>query len=269
MAGADVAPRLVVEIHDVAPATWPGVSRVLAAIGHVAPVPLSLLVVPTLHGDAHAHPPAPPAAFHAALDARRAAGDELVLHGLTHRDDGRPRAFRDRVMRRWYTAGEGEFSALSAAEASRRLGMGLAWFARAGWPVAGFVAPAWLAGPGTWQALRHTGLSYTATIDALHPLDGRAPIASRSLVWSTRAAWRRGASLAWNAALARRLRDARVVRIALHPADADHAAVRRQWQDLITRFLADRRAVTTIDAIDATGAARGDGRVSAPITEVA
>ena len=40
---------LCVSIHDVAPATWTDCRRVIAAVHAVAPIPLTLLVVPTFY----------------------------------------------------------------------------------------------------------------------------------------------------------------------------------------------------------------------------
>lgn len=72
-------------------------------------------------------------------------------------------------MRRIYTH-EGEFYGLDEAEALLRLEAGLEVFDRHGWPVAGFVAPAWLMSEGTRQALRRLPLRYTSTPQHLYRL---------------------------------------------------------------------------------------------------
>src|SRR5437868_13728462 len=105
----NAARALCVTVHDVAPATWPQCQYLIDALHTVAPVPLTLLVVPAYHGDRRTPDPA----FVAALDAHAARGDELALHGFFHLDDGpAPRDLRDYLARRWYTASEGEFAAL-------------------------------------------------------------------------------------------------------------------------------------------------------------
>jgi hypothetical protein len=65
---------------------------------------------------------------------------------------------------RHYTRGEGEFADLSMTEALRRITAGVRWFARQGFVLRGFVAPAWLMSQGTWEALRWADLRYTCTL---------------------------------------------------------------------------------------------------------
>lgn len=248
--------RLVtVVLHDVAATTLDACDRVRAAVREVAgSIPLTHLVVPRHHG-------APTTdAFHAWLDARVAAGDELALHGLTHRDDGAAGASGavDRLRRTHYTRGEGEFWSLDAPTAAARIAEGLAWFDAHRWPVAGFVAPAWLLGDGARAALASPPLAlrfgYTSTLTTVEPLpaSGSAAVRSQSVVYSTSRAWRRALSLAWNAGVARAERGNPLLRLELHPADADFAFVRRSWQGILRRALADgRRATTVADALAA------------------
>jgi len=125
--GSRMAGALSVVLHDVSPARWQGCVRVLGELCRCANdagvvLPLTLLVVPHMHGDT-----ALPTRYLRWLHGMAEAGHELALHGLTHRDEGPPlRGLRDYLLRRHYTAGEGEFAALSHAEALRRL----EWVAR-------------------------------------------------------------------------------------------------------------------------------------------
>ena len=231
-------PAVCVVIHDVADATLASCERLLAAIADVAPLPLTLLAVPRYH-----HDTASPA-LEQWLGARSRSGDEIALHGWTHLDDGVPRSWVDRLRRRSYTRGEGEFWALSPDEAALRLQAGIDWFERNGWPLHGFVAPAWLLGPGAWQALRATELRYTSTLRHVYLLPQGQRITSQSLVYSTSSAWRRASSVAWAGIVAATLRSNPLLRIELHPRDADHAAVRRSWQHRLERALAGRTAMT-------------------------
>jgi len=174
-------------------------------------------------------------------------GDEIALHGYSHRDDLPPRDWLDRLRRRHYTRGEGEFWALPEAEAKRRIDAGIAWFRSNGWIWHGFVAPAWLLGPQAWPALE--GFEYTATLRHIVRLPGRERVASQSVVYSTSSAWRRRSSLAWNAVVSRLERGNPLLRIELHPRDADFTAVRRSWQKILERALRDRRASTVADFV--------------------
>ncbi len=247
-----------VVLHDVAAATQAACERALAAVAEVAPLPLTLLAVPHYHGET------PGPAFEAWLGARSRAGDELALHGWTHRDDGAAAASGpiDRLRRSHYTRGEGEFWALPRADARRRIDAGRAWFARNRWPLHGFVAPAWLLGPGGWAALEEGGFAYTSTLRELVRLPSRERHVSQSVVYSTSSAWRRGASLAWNAWVARREKVNPLLRIELHPRDADFAAVQRSWQRILEAALRERTPRTVADF--ARGATFGACAASGP-----
>ena len=134
---------LCIVLHDAAPSTRPACVRTLAAVRQVAgDVPVTILAVPRYHDEA------PSAELEAWLGERASQGDELALHGCTHRDDGAPQGWLDGLRRSHYTRGEGEFWSLSRGEALARIDIGIEWFARNGWPLSGFVAPAWLLGPG-------------------------------------------------------------------------------------------------------------------------
>jgi predicted deacetylase len=90
---------------------------------------------------------------------------------------------------------------------------------------------------------------YTSTLrQLLHLPDGPA-ITSQSVVYSTSSAWRRGSSLLWNALVARGVRANPLLRLELHPRDADFAPVRRSWQRILERALADRTAETVADFV--------------------
>jgi|BarGraIncu00222A_1022003.scaffolds.fasta_scaffold50303_2 predicted deacetylase len=243
MSSATASPdRFVcVVLHDVAPSTRSACIRTLKAIADVATVPLTLLAVPSYHGET------PSSEFDAWLGQRRLRGDELALHGYTHRDDLPPKGWLDGLRRRHYTRGEGEFWALPEAEARKRVDAGIAWFRANDWPLHGFVAPAWLLGPQAWPALE--GFEYTATLRHIVRLPGRERVTSQSVVYSTSSAWRRRMSLLWNAVVARKERGNPLLRIELHPRDADFTAVRRSWQKILERALRDRRASTVADFV--------------------
>ena len=233
---------LCIVLHDAAPSTRSACVRTLAAVRQVAgDVPVTILAVPRYHDEA----PSPP--FEAWLGERSRLGDELALHGCTHRDDGVPHGRLDAMRRSHYTRGEGEFWALSRQEALARIDVGIEWFARNGWPLAGFVAPAWLLGPGAREALVERPFEYTATLRQLVHLPGQQAETSQSVVYSTSSAWRRSTSLAWNALVALAERNNPVLRLELHPRDADFVAVRRSWQRILERALKRRRPATVAD----------------------
>jgi predicted deacetylase len=230
-----------VVLHDVSTLRWPGCLRVWGLLQQLAleagvDLPVTLLVVPRMHGTQ----PAPE--FLQWLRQAMRRGHELALHGYTHRDDSPPGVgWLDHVRRRWYTDGEGEFAALDHTAASERLNLGLAWARRHRLAMPGFVAPAWLMNAPVWDAVQAAGFRYTSTLGQVVSLPQRQPVRARSLVFSTRRPWRRLLSVAWNLALATSQRRAPVLRLELHPSDADHPAVRWCWSVLLAAALRGRQ----------------------------
>jgi predicted deacetylase len=249
MPSVEHTPALCVSLHDVAPETWPACSALIDWLDGFAPVPLSLLVVPHYHGGARIDDDA---LFCAAVERRLQRGDEVVVHGYAHRDEGpAPSTPWDYVRRRWYTAGEGEFAALDEPAASKRIAAGLELFAARGWPVRGFIAPAWLLNKASWRALRASTFEYTTVRGAVWRLEDGAYHESPSLVYSVRAPWRRRVSRLWNERVYGSLVDNRLLRISLHPADAAHPEVLEHWRGLITRALRSRGPATLADFVRA------------------
>ena len=113
---------LMVVLHDVAPQTWHRYAALIEELDRRR-IPCSLLVVPDYHGmgELRAH-----LDFVGALQIRQAQGDEIVLHGFLHQDR-EPLGLSPLqwLVRRIYTAGEGEFAALSAPRALARVAQGL------------------------------------------------------------------------------------------------------------------------------------------------
>lgn len=231
---------LCVSIHDVAPATWDECARLAQALRSVGDIALSWLVVPHYHGHG-----GDDRAMRAGLDAAAARGDELVLHGYTHLDTERQAGgLRERFLRGVYTRSEGEFSALSAAEARRRIEMGLEWFRARGWQAPGFVAPAWLLGPGAWEALPDFDFSYTTTFTRFHLLAEGTSVFSPSLVYTARNRSGRAFSPVAGSIAARLLARAPLMRLSLHPPDVRHPRLVAHAQRLVERLLASHAAVT-------------------------
>ena len=241
--------QICVVMHDVAPTRWDGCTRVLRQVRAVAreagvTVPVTLLLVPRMDGLSR-----PPALYLRWLHGLARAGHELALHGLTHRDEGpAPGGLFEHLLRRFYTASEGEFAALSRRQADARLAAGRAWAREHELDVQGFVAPAWLLNAAGWDAVADAGFSYTCTLNRVIALPGRQAVHASSLVYSTRAAWRRVLSVWWTTLLAQQQRQAPLLRLELHPSDCDHPAVQRCWTRLLRQALRERQPVRLCDA---------------------
>jgi predicted deacetylase len=236
------APTVCIVVHDAAPSTREACTRVLAAVRQVAgDAPVTILAVPRYHGEE------PTREFETWLGERARGGDELALHGCTHLDPGKAQGAVDALRRSHYTRGEGEFWSLSLREALARIDVGIDWFAKNRWPLSGFVAPAWLLGARARDALLERPFEYTATLRRLIHLPSQVATSSQSVVYSTSSGWRRSMSIAWNAGVDLLERRNSVLRIELHPRDADFAPIRRSWQRILARALHERRPATVAE----------------------
>jgi predicted deacetylase len=235
---------VAIELHDVAPATWPACARILRLLDEVGARNVSLLVVPRFHGGRGI---GEDPGFVRALHARLARGDELVLHGYSHVDAAPPpRTLRGFVERRLLTRAEGEFAALGEDEALRRLDAGVAAFAALDWPLHGFVPPAWLLGDGARRALMRCAhpFAYVGVRNGVFRLPAWSYVPCANAWYSPDAAWRRALSrLAIRRALAR-ARTLPLLRLSIHPQDARVPQVLEHWRTLAEEALAQRVPVT-------------------------
>lgn len=205
---------LLTSIHDVSPRFETQVERLIeATMAATGSGRLAMLVVPD-HWDLAPIRGNP--AFQRRLRDWADAGIEMFLHGWRHRDDA-PKGFKGRHM----TAGEGEFLSLDRAEAVRRMTEGRKVVEDAiGRAVAGFVAPAWLYGEGTRDALRDLDLPMAEDhFRVWRPRDGAVLAKGPVISWASRSRARIASSLFFAAFARTALKPQRVVRVALHPGD--------------------------------------------------
>ncbi|AXB76554.1 DUF2334 domain-containing protein [Novosphingobium sp. P6W] len=217
--------RLLTSIHDVAPCFESEVDRLADLIeARLGPARFAMLVVPDHWGRA---PLSQATAFQARLRGWAERGVEMFVHGWFHRDTAQYQGaagFKAKHM----TAGEGEFLGLSHAEALRRMRDGKALVEDViGMPAAGFIAPAWLYGPGAMQALGECGFALAEDhFRVWQPGHEDTPLAKGPVVtWASRSTMRTASSLAF-AALARpALQPLRTVRLAVHPGDVTKPSI--------------------------------------------
>jgi predicted deacetylase len=236
------ARTVVISLHDVHPGSRALCAQILGELAALGVDRCSLLVVPDFHGQGSF---LEDSAFCEWIVQQGRRGHEIVAHGYQHL---RPRAARESVaqmlMTRIYTADEGEFFDLDREAAAALLVRARNAFAQAGLAPAGFIAPAWLLSAAGENALRELGWEYTTRLRTVVDLRSDETIASQSLVWSARSAWRRRTSVWWNATLSRLLEPNPLLRISVHPVDAQHPPIWRQIRALVSRALETRRSAT-------------------------
>lgn len=226
--------RLLASIHDVGPKFERHVDQLVDTLErHVGHAKFAMLVVPDHWDDA---PLSAAPAFQAKLRRWSDAGVEMFLHGWHHRDDAPAKGFAQKHM----TAGEGEFSALSAADASIRIAEGRKVVEDAiGRPVAGFIAPAWLYSAGALDAVRDAGFALAEDhLKVWEPTSGRVVARGPVITWASRSPGRIRSSL-MVAAAARALPQALpTARIAVHPGDVTVPALLASIDATFARFAA-------------------------------
>ena len=207
--------RILASIHDVSPRFEVEVDRLAERLTALLGAPrFAMLVVPDHWGAA---PIAENRAFHARLRDWHASGIEMFVHGWFHRDDNATAGFKARHM----TAGEGEFLGLDRLTALDRMRRGRAVIEDIiGAEVAGFVAPAWLYGPGAHAALGDAGFAIAEDhMKVWSPITGRTLARGPVITWASRSRARITSSLAFAALARHALASMRTVRIAVHPGD--------------------------------------------------
>lgn len=231
---------LLASIHDVGPRSEAAVDRLADLIGPILGGPrFAMLVVPDHWGEA---PLARNSAFAARLRCWADAGVEMFVHGWFHRDTAAHAglaAFKARHM----TASEGEFLGLSQAEAARRMADGKALVEDVtGRAAAGFIAPAWLYGPGAMAALAEAGFALAEDhLRVWQPVTGKVLARGPVVTWASRSLSRQRSSRAV-AALARLAPAALpVARLAVHPGDVTVPALLRSIEATFKAHAACRR----------------------------
>ncbi len=241
---------LVVSLHDVSPLSQEACDKILRELHALGVRQTSLLVVPDHH---HRAPFLHRPEFCSWLEAQHAKGHEMVIHGYFHQRARRGgETARAKFFTRFYTADEGEFYDISEPDAHELVRKARYEFAQLGLHPVGFIAPAWLLSSAAENALRALQLAYTTRLGTVNDLKNGRVHHSQSLVWSVRSGWRRAMSVRWNAALHQRLRANPLLRLSIHPPDFSHAKIREQIRALISRALADRKAITYHDWVAGT-----------------
>ncbi len=229
--------RLLVSIHDVSPRSWRAVDTLVERLErHVGAGQYAMLVIPDHWREA---PIAGDRAFHAALRGWAAQGVEMFLHGWCHRDESGLSSFKARHL----TAGEGEFLALSQAEAAGLMQQGKALLEDIlGAPLAGFIAPAWLYGPGALAALDEAGFALAEDHFKVWVPGSRAVLARGPVVtWASRSRGRIASSLAFATLARAALPVMPTVRVAVHPGDVTVPALLASIDATLARFAATHR----------------------------
>ena len=256
MCGGVASQRLLLaSIHDVSPRFEREIAALLDLLRPHVGGAIALLVVPNHWGEAPIVPGSP---FATRLRGWADAGLEIFLHGFYHRDEQRHARTADQFRARLMTAGEGEFLGLSHEAASSRIAAGKAVIEDVtGSPIAGFVAPAWLYGPGAREALAEAGIPIAEDhLRVWSPATGSELAWGPVITWASRTRMRLVSSLAAAALLQRAPMP--VLRVGVHPPDIRHPALVRSIERTLRNASLSRTPARYSDLLH--GATRRDAQ---------
>ena len=240
--------RLLVSVHDVGPRFEREVDVLVEHLEqHVGPGRFAMLVVPDHWGQ---HSLSADAAYRARLRSYAERGAEIFVHGWYHLDRSEHSGsakFRAKYM----TASEGEFLGLSAQEAARRMNEVRMLIEDAiGGKVAGFIAPAWLYGPGAREALAESGFALAEDhMRVWQPASGKVVAKGPVITWASRSPARTASSLAFAALARKALHVLPTVRIAVHPGDTTKPSIMRSIDGTVRSFVRNRRVARYADLV--------------------
>lgn len=240
-AGSRATKRLLASIHDVHPGSVAAVERLADRFErHLGGPRYAMLVVPDHWG---ANAVRGNAGFAARLRGWADEGIEMFVHGWFHQDRSDHRGLAA-LKARHMTASEGEFLGLDRKEAARRMADGKALVEDAiGRPAAGFIAPAWLYGPGALEALAESGFALAEDhLKVWRPASGEVVARGPVITWASRSGPRTASSLL-AAALGRRfLGPLETVRVAVHPGDVTKPSILASIDTTLAAFARKRSA---------------------------
>ena len=244
--------RLLVSIHDVGPRFEREVDILVERLERqIGRGKFSMLVVPDHWGE---HPLAENRPYQARLRAYAESGAEIFVHGWFHLDRSE-HSGTARIRAKYMTASEGEFLGLSMQEAARRMADGRALIEDAiGREVAGFIAPAWLYGPGAREALADSGFALAEDhMRVWQPDTGKIVARGPVITWASRSPARTASSLAFAALARKALHMLPTVRIAVHPGDVAKDSILQSIEQTVSGFLKNRqvsryRHLTALDS---------------------
>lgn len=241
-----MAKRLLCSIHDVGPRFEREVDRLAELYDRqLGQARFAMLVVPDHWGAA---PLSQDKAFQSRLRSWSDAGVEMFVHGWFHRDQARHSGIA-KFKAGKLTAGEGEFLGLEHDEALRRMTEGKALIEDIiGRKVAGFIAPAWLYGPGARTALAQAGFGLAEDhFRVWEPTSGKVLSRGPVITWASRTRLRQLSSRFFARAARLALAGQRDVRLAVHPGDTNVPQLIRSIDATLADFAHGREAARYAD----------------------
>lgn len=228
------AGSLLISLHDVSPLTLPACEQALALLREagVSPDVLTVLAIPHHEQRTPLDQHAPTVRFLRDLEQQGAC---IVMHGLTHRMQGRRWSPVGLAKAHLFARGQGELYAADAADTARRLDQGQDILQRAGLSSAtrAFVPPAWLLSRPARQVVAARFAAYELFGGIVCEGAVHAP---RVVGWGSLTAVEAAATALYADLQSRSPRPD--TRLAIHPADMMRASQRAAVRRVVSRLSA-------------------------------
>ncbi|MFH1174668.1 MAG: DUF2334 domain-containing protein [archaeon] len=226
----------IVSIHDVAPVYKKELETICSNLSLRNIEPRNWLVIPNYAGQSILED----AVFVSWLNVLQGKGDELVMHGCTHRSSERTYDTRWKKWKGEYFAdGCGEFQQCTYTQAKSRLHEGRMLLEQAGIATTGFVAPAWLLNAQAERAAWDVGVSYIAGLARIKERDKARFVPTIGL--TSRQDGSRVALRTYATCMQHWPGD---VQVAIHPQDVNDEEIMRCTYDFIEQMRKHHRLVT-------------------------
>jgi predicted deacetylase len=230
---------LVLSLHDVAPATQTDVVWWTERFDQWGVAAATLLVVPGPWRGQRLRQGSWLAGW---LAERAARGDEVALHGWSHRQVRPVPGWRGPAGR-LLARGATEFWGIGREEAAIRIGWGREVLGELGFDEVGFTPPGWLITPEGVQAAAAVGVSYLTTHLTVLDLVRTARLRAPALCHRPGFGWITASALLVEGMGAATGVIGGGMRLAVHPVDRHHPGAVRAIRRLLTAALEGGRAV--------------------------
>jgi len=167
-----------------------------------------------------------------------------MLHGYLHLDTDVELEvelnWRQRWKRKYATAAEGEFSAITPDVIYKKINKGIEIYRNIfSEEPDSFVAPAWLFHAGLVDVLKAENFKFTEDHCYIYDLQSESRIKAPVVTWATRNWYMKYGSLLVCPLLYKKMRKEDVIRIAVHPWDFDHPETVQSIKNVVKKALGD------------------------------
>ena len=237
---------VLISLHDVTPFHLKRLQHAEKLFKDLGIVNVNYLFVPDYHSRTPTLKPGESEDYRIWINQKRPFQIQWVLHGYTHKEPGTVTTGRlspiASLKKRFLTANEAEFLHFDRQSTLKRIQQGRSSFVRhLKDEPKGFIAPAWLYNEHLVACLKELGFLFTENHRSIQLLPKNRHLHAPVITWATRTLWRKYSSQLVCPVLSRIWSGQKVIRIAIHPFDFDHASTVANIRKVISSVLKNRK----------------------------